>query len=214
MSEAMAEAVAGALLAAGCLKVRVDPPFRLVSGLLAPFYVDCRQVLGDPAARGVIADRLAERARTLPAFDVIAGGVTAGVPFATLLADRLGAPLAYVRGEAKAHGLGAQVEGAAVEGRRVLLVEDLMTTGDSSLKFLRILRDHGAVVGRGLVVIDRSRDGNTERLAAEGMTVDRLATVDALLREAEAAGMVDAPAMAEIRAFLADPAGWSARHDG
>lgn len=96
----------------------------------------------------------------------------------------------------------------------MLLVEDLMTTGDSSLKFLRILRDHGAVVGRGLVVIDRSRDGNTERLAAEGMTVDRLATVDALLREAEAAGMVDAPAMAEIRAFLADPAGWSARHDG
>lgn len=211
MSEATADAVAAALLQADCLKVRVDAPFRLVSGLDAPFYIDCRQVLGHPAGRTIIADQLAARVRSIGPFDVIAGGVTAGVPFATLLADRLGLPLAYVRGEAKAHGLGIQVEGATVKGRRVLLVEDLMTTGDSSLKFVRILRDHDATVDTSLVVLDRSKDGNANRFANARVAMHSLCTMESLLRRALAEHRIDSRELGEVRAFLDDPAEWSAR---
>ena len=211
MNEATADAVASALLDADCLKVRVDQPFRLVSGLDAPFYIDCRQVLGNPACRTIIADQLAAHTRALGAFEVIAGGVTAGVPFATLLADRLEMPLAYVRGEAKVHGLGIQVEGASVKARRVLLIEDLMTTGDSSLKFAHILREHDAVIDTCLVVLDRSKDGNANRFSNAKVSMHSLCTMETVLRRALADGRVDSRELGEIRAFLNDPAEWSGR---
>ena len=212
MTDATADAVAEALIDAGCLKVRTDPPFRLSSGLLAPFYIDCRQVLGHPSARTIVAEAMVRRARALPRCDVVAGGVTAGVPFATLLADRLALPLAYVRSEAKAHGLGGHIEGAPVAGRSVLLVEDLMTTGDSSLRFLRILREHSAAVEQGMVVLDRSRDGNSARFAEAGLAMHSLASIEAVLRHALTRGLVDAAAVGEIRDFVADPESWSGRH--
>lgn len=212
MSDATAEAVASALLAADCLRVRISPPFRLVSGLYAPFYIDCRHVLGNPECRTAIIDRMVERARQLETFDVVAGGVTAGVPFATLLADRLGKPLAYVRGEPKAHGLGAQIEGADVKKRRVLLVEDLMTTGDSSLKFLKVLRDHDAQVSQCLVVLDRSKDGNVNRFSNAKMAMHSLATMDSILRQALAEERIDVAAAGEVRAFIDDPELWSGHH--
>ncbi|MGF1624180.1 MAG: orotate phosphoribosyltransferase [Alphaproteobacteria bacterium] len=212
MNEATADAVAAALLKAECLNVRIDPPFRLVSGLVAPFYIDCRHVLGHPGCRSVIVERLVERARRLSPFEVVAGGVTAGVPFATLLADRLEKPLAYVRSEAKAHGLGVQVEGADVRDRSVLLVEDLMTTGDSSLKFAGILRDHGARIDRCLVVLDRSRDGNPDRFAAAEVSLHSLCTMGSLLGRALAEGRIDAAMLAEAHAFIDHPSDWSARH--
>jgi orotate phosphoribosyltransferase len=212
MNEATADAVAAALLEADCLNIRIDPPFRLVSGLVAPFYIDCRHVLGHPGCRSILVEHMVERARRLPEFDVVAGGVTAGVPFATLLADRLEKPLSYVRGEAKAHGLGAQIEGAAVSGRSVLLVEDLMTTGDSSLKFAGILRDHGARVDQCLVVLDRSRDGNAGRFAAEQLVMHSLCTMESLLARALAERRLDAAMVGEVRAFIDDPQAWSGRH--
>ena len=211
MSDATADAVASALLAANCVKVRVNPPFRLVSGLHAPFYIDCRQVLGSPECRRVVVDHLVARARSLDPFDVIAGGVTAGVPFATLIADRLDAPLAYVRGEAKAHGLGSQIEGADVSARRVLLVEDLVTTGDSSLKFLKILRDHGAIVEQSLVILDRSKDGCVNRFSNAKLTMNSLCTIDAIIRRGQGEGMLDVAQAGEIRAFVRDPQEWSGR---
>ncbi|MEZ5667833.1 MAG: orotate phosphoribosyltransferase [Alphaproteobacteria bacterium] len=214
MNDATADAVAGALLAADCFKVRVNPPFRLVSGLEAPFYIDCRQVLGHPQSRGIVIEHMVARARALAPFDVVAGGVTAGVPFATLIADRLDLPLAYVRGEAKAHGLGTQIEGAAVSGRRVLLVEDLVTTGDSSLKFSRILRDNEAAVDQTLVVLDRSLDHCANRFGNAHLVMHSLCTIDVLLRRAHADGRVDAAAMGEIRSFLHDPGAWSVRRAG
>jgi len=215
-SPSPAEITARALLDAGAFLVRPEQPFRLTSGLLAPFYINCRQIIFHPEARGRIADAQAvaiDKALPGDSIEVVAGGVTAGVPFATMMADRLTLPLVYVRPEPKGHGLGAQIEGGDVAGRRVLLVEDLITTAGSILKFVGALRAAGATVEHVSVVFSRAGEAPLKALADAGLTLHALCTLDTLLAAARAAGRVDAAALADVRAFLADPEGWSRRRD-
>ena len=132
------EQVVDVLLQSGALKIRQDQPFRLASGLLSPFYIDCRLILSSPAGLSAIADLMADdisRKLSADQFDVIAGGVTAGVPFATLVAERLKKPLVYIRPQPKAHGTGGQIEGGDVAGKRIVLIEDLVTRASSVQKF-------------------------------------------------------------------------------
>lgn len=207
-----AEITARALLDAGAFLIRPEQPFRLTSGLLAPFYINCRQIIFHPAARAKIADAQATQLRAAlraDELDVIAGGVTAGVPFATLVADRLGHPLVYVRPEPKGHGLGAQIEGGEVTGRRVALVEDLITTAGSIMKFVGALRAAGATVEHVSVVFSRAGDAPLKALAEAGLTLHALCTLDTLLEAARRAALVNDAALAEVHAFLADPEGWS-----
>ena len=215
-SSSPAEITAHALLDAGAFLVRPEQPFRLTSGLLAPFYINCRQIIFHPAARAKIADAQAAQIRAAlraDEIDVVAGGVTAGVPFATLVADRLGHPLVYVRPEPKGHGLGAQIEGGDVAGRRVLLVEDLITTAGSIMKFVGALRAAGAQVEHVSVVFSRAGEAPLKALADAGLTLHALCTLDTLLAAARSAGLVNEAALADVRAFLADPEGWSRRRE-
>ena len=137
-----AEEIAAALLDADALLVRPEAPFRLTSGLRAPFYINCRLILSRPRARALAAAALAATV-PMPATTAVAGGVTAGVPFATLVAARLRLPLVYVRAEAKTHGTAGRIEGGAVAGERVHLIEDLISTAGSILAFTRTLREGG-----------------------------------------------------------------------
>ena len=131
--------LAEALLEA--LAVRLSPkrPFTWASGLKSPIYCDNRQLLGYPELRRSIVLALSERARALHP-TLIAGTATAGIPWAALVAGELDLPLAYVRAEAKKHGMGRRVEGLAVQGHRVLLLEDLISTGGSSVTMREIRR--------------------------------------------------------------------------
>jgi len=211
-----ADITARALLDAGAFLVRPEQPFRLTSGLLAPFYINCRQIIFHPAARTRIADaQAAELRATLgaDACDVVAGGVTAGVPFATLVADRLARPLVYVRPEPKGHGLGAQIEGGEVAGRRVVLVEDLITTAGSILKFVGALRAAGATVEHVTVVFSRAGEAALGTLAEAGLTLHALCTLETLLAAARSGGLVSDPSLAEVRAFLANPEAWSKKRE-
>ena len=209
MSESAAETTARALLEAGALLMRPEQPFRLTSGLNAPFYVNCRTILSHVSARSRVADALAA---TVAEVDMVAGGVTAGVPFATLVADRLELPLVYVRAEAKAHGTGGQIEGCAVAGKRIVLIEDLITTAGSILKFAQALRGAGARIERVSVVFARMIETALPALRETGLTLTVLCDLDTLLAIAEREGFATAAAFAEARAFLADPEAWSARH--
>jgi orotate phosphoribosyltransferase len=211
-----ADLTARALLEAGAFLIRPAQPFRLTSGLLAPFYINCRQIIFHPAARARIAEALVARLRrdlTPEALDVIAGGVTAGVPFATLVADRLGRPLVYVRPEPKEHGTAAQIEGGAVVGRRVVLIEDLITTAGSILKFVGALRAAGAMVEHVAVVFSRAGGAAEQALAEAGVTLHALCTLDTLIEAAHAQGTLSAAGLEEARAFLADPEGWSKKRE-
>ena len=206
-----AEEISAVLLDAGAFLVRPENPFRLTSGLYAPFYVNCRLILSRPDARARAAAALAATVPQ-PGTTVIAGGVTAGVPFATLVADRLGLPMVYVRAEAKAHGTAGRIEGGAVAGERVFLIEDLISTAGSILAFAQALREAGAEVDGVSVLFSRASASAQQALQEAGLAITAVCDLDTLLAVALGSGRIDEGALAEVRAFLADPEGWSARH--
>lgn len=200
---------ARALLDAGAFLIRPDEPFRLTSGLLAPIYVNCRLILGHARARADIADALAADVATRGG-DIVAGGVTAGVPFATMVADRLGLPLTYVRPQPKSHGTGGQIEGAEVSGGKVVLVEDLITSAKSIVLFTNALRTAGATVDHASVVFARMTDAAQPALDQLGLSLNVLCDMETLLEMAQEKGAASAAEIAEVRAYLADAEGWSA----
>ena len=124
------ETIAAALLQAGAVHLQPDNPFTFASGLRSPIYCDNRLLIGDVAARRVVIPAFAE---TCADAAVVAGTATAGIPWAAWVAEALALPMAYVRGSAKGHGRGRQIEGAAVAGQRVMLLEDTISTGESAL---------------------------------------------------------------------------------
>ena len=205
------EEIAAVLLDAGAFLVRPEEPFRLTSGLHAPFYVNCRLILSRHEARARAAAALADTVPQ-PGTTVIAGGVTAGVPFATLVADRLGLPMVYVRAEAKAHGTAGRIEGGAVAGERVHLIEDLISTAGSILAFAQALREAGATVDGVSVLFSRASEAAGKALEEAGLKLAAICDLETLLAVALSRGRIDETALGEVRAFLADPEGWSARH--
>ncbi|MEM8997902.1 MAG: orotate phosphoribosyltransferase [Acidobacteriota bacterium] len=138
----------------GAVQVNAEKPFRLASGNVSPIYVDCRRVISNRSVLRIfttVAGMLLERHGA--EFDVVAGGETAGIPYAAVLAEALAKPLVYVRKKAKAYGTTSRVEGQLEAGSRVLLVEDLITDGGSKLTFLDAIDDAGASVSSALVLV-------------------------------------------------------------
>lgn len=126
------------------VKINVKEPFTFSSGIKSPIYCDNRVILGYPDEREKIVNSFIELIEKENA-DVIAGVATAGISWAAFIAEKLGKPMAYVRNKAKAHGVGRQIEGAEVKGKKVVLIEDLISTGGSSINAAEVLRASGAV---------------------------------------------------------------------
>jgi orotate phosphoribosyltransferase len=211
------KAVAQLLLAARAIHVNRTQPYILAAGWASPVYVDCRVLVGEPEHRRAITE-LAERytAATLAAvsFDAIAGAETAGIPFASWLADSMNLKLRYVRKRPLGIGRHAQIEGGSVEDLRVLLVDDLTTDGASKLAFARGLRAAGAIVEHALTIFYHDAfPGAAARLERAGLKLHSLATWADVLR-ADAASALAPENRAEIERFLADPIAWSTKHGG
>jgi orotate phosphoribosyltransferase len=206
--------VARLLVDTGAIHVSHGQPFILAAGWASPVYVDCRLLIGEPDVRHAITGFTAQFvAASLPgAFDAIAGAETAGIPFAAWLADQTGSLLRYVRKRPLGIGRNAQVEGGAVDGMRVLLVDDLTTDGTSKLAFVRGLRSAGGIVEHALTIFYNSAfPGAVERLKDAGVTLHALATWADILQEDSGLATED---RATIANFLDDPVGWSGRHGG
>lgn len=214
----VARQVARMLLEIRAVHFRPDPPFTFTSGLASPVYIDCRKLISYPRIRGASMDwacaRLMQDAG-YEQFDAVAGGETAGIPFAAWIAERLGLPMLYVRKQPKGFGRNARIEGDIREGARVLLVEDLTTDGGSKLKFVDAIREAGATCAHTIVVFyyDIFHDV-PERLAAHGLTLHYLATWRDVLAEARAGRHFDPATLDEVEAFLDAPLDWSAAHGG
>ncbi len=214
----IARLTARMLLEIRAVHFRRDEPYIFTSGIASPVYIDCRKLISYPRIRGTLMDFACAkvlREAGFEAFDAVAGGETAGIPFAAWIAERLGLPMLYVRKKPKGFGRDAQIEGALAASARVLLVEDLTTDGGSKLTFAKALRVAGAEVSHTLVVFSYGIFPQTEAVLAEhGLALHHLATWREVLAEARAGKHFDAETLAEVAAFLDAPLAWSAAHGG
>lgn len=218
MDREAALATARMLLEIGAVGIRPEAPFTLTSGWKSPVYVDCRRILYFPRVRRRVCElgvAQLDRHVGLEYFEAVAGGETAGIPFAAWMADLLGLPMAYVRKQPKGFGRDALIEGGVPEGRRTLLVEDLTTDGRSKIRFAQALRDAGALCTHAFVVFFYGVfPGSLELLRAMDLALHHLCTWSDVLEAAEAWKGSDPAALAEARRFLDDPVAWSRAHGG
>ncbi|MFC5738542.1 orotate phosphoribosyltransferase [Sinirhodobacter huangdaonensis] len=215
----IARLTARMLLEIKAVHFNAEEPFTLASGLPSPTYIDCRKLISFPRIRSTLMDFLSVtvlRNAGFEAFDNIAGGETAGIPFAAMVAERLALPMTYVRKKPKGYGRNARIEGAMSEGQRVLLVEDLTTDGGSKLSFVDAIRDTGASCAHTAVIFYYGIFPETVgKLAEHGVALHYLCTWWDVLAEARAQGAFDAKTLDEVEAFLKAPRAWQeARQKG
>lgn len=214
----IAETLARMLLEIEAVHFRADQPYTFTSGLASPVYIDCRKLISYPRVRSAVIDFAASivlRDAGFEQFDVVAGGETAGIPFAAWLSDRLGLPMIYVRKKPKGFGRDAQIEGRLPEGARVLLVEDLTTDGGSKLKFAEAIDGAGATVSDTFAVFYYDIFPDTpQRLRAAGMRLHYLATWWDILALCRKENRFDAATLSQVEAFLKAPLKWSAANGG
>lgn len=211
--EEMARLTAGMLIEIGAIEFNATDPFTHSSGKQAPTYVDCRKLISFPRIRATLMDFMAVsimREAGFEAFDNIAGGETAGIPFSALVAERLALPMTYVRKKPKGYGRNARIEGVMTEGQRVLLVEDLATDGGSKLSFVDAIRETGASCSATAVIFYYGIfEGVEETLAEHGVQLIHLCTWWDVLAEAKARDAYDSATVTAVEAYLNDPAGWA-----
>jgi len=187
-------------------------PFTLASGLPSPTYIDCRKLISYPRIRSTLMDFLTVtvmRNAGFEAFTNIAGGETAGIPFAAFVAERMALPMTYVRKKPKGYGRNARIEGAMGDTDRVLLVEDLTTDGGSKLSFVDAIRDTGATCAHTAVIFYYGIFPETEKtLDDHGVTLHHLCTWRDVLAEAKAAQTFDEETLSGVESFLNDPRAW------
>jgi len=193
-------------------------PFTLASGLPSPTYIDCRKLISYPRIRSTLMDFLTVtvmRNAGFEAFNNIAGGETAGIPFAAFVAERMALPMTYVRKKPKGYGRNARIEGAMTEGDRVLLVEDLTTDGGSKLSFVDAIRETGASCAHTAVIFYYGIFAETEKtLGDHGVSLHHLCTWWDVLAEARTSQAFDSETLGEVEAFLNDPRAWQAARRG
>ena len=215
---AIARSVARMLLEIDAVLFRADEPFKLTSGMASPVYIDCRKIISFPRMRSAIMDYGATVILNdigYESLDALAGGETAGIPFAAWLAERTHLPMQYVRKKPKGFGRDARIEGDIKDGQRILLVEDLTTDGGSKLNFVEALRAAGAEVAHTFVIFyyDIFTD-TTDRLAEVGIKLHYLATWWDVLAACKELGRFDSSTLDTVEAFLHNPRDWSKENGG
>lgn len=207
-----AAAVARALIEIGAVGVRASNPITFKSGIVSPVYVDNRRLPFHPAQWRVIVEGFRSQINdTALAFDVIAGVAVGGVPHASALGYVMQKPSLFIRKEAKEHGTGKRVEGGDVTGARVLLVEDLISTGGSSLSAIEALRAEGGICDTMLAIVTYDFAEARANFAAAGVAALTLTTFPVILAEGVAMGRFTAEERHTVEDWFADPHGWASR---
>jgi orotate phosphoribosyltransferase len=214
----MSRETAKALLEIGAIEFNASQPFILSSGWASPVYVDCRRLISYPRIRSTLMDFAASSILVEighEALDTIAGGDSAGIPYAAWIAERLMLPMQYIRKTAKGFGPNAQVEGTVKPRTRALLVEDVSTDGRTKANFCNALRTIGAQVDHCFVLFYYDIfPGSREEMQALNLTMHQLATWWDVLDASRKTGQFDPGVLNEIETFLRQPGAWSAAHGG
>jgi len=214
MSSPLAEKIiAEHLLNINAIQFLFDSPLCLKSGLISPIYVDNRALISRPAAWHDVIETLAStiHKHTLQ-FDIIGGVETAGIPHCSALAYRLSLPSIFVRKQPKTHGDKSRVEGGDVSGKRVLLIEDHISTGQSSLDAVAALRNVGATVTDCLSITSFDIDDTRQVFANAGVNFYALLPFNTILETAVETQKITQKQKQMIEQWLADPWPWAAQH--
>ncbi|MGB7341819.1 MAG: orotate phosphoribosyltransferase [Phototrophicaceae bacterium] len=209
----MSVVVAQALLEIGAVGFSVQAPITFKSGIVSPVYVDNRKLPYYPKQWQIIIEGFQDviTSNVLP-YDVIAGVAAGGIPHSSALGYSLQRPSVFVRKEAKGHGKGKRVEGGDIDGQRVLLVEDLVTTGGSSLSGVEALRDEGGIVTDLIAIVSYGFEEARENFMAAAVNLKTLTTFDIILGVALDQGQFTASEHDIITDWFNDPHGWGDRH--
>ncbi len=203
--------IAEFLLDIGAVKLSVHKPFTWTSGIKSPIYCDNRMIYSHPEARDVVVSALVDRVKNLhiPA-DVIAGTATAAIGWAALVADRMKLPFVYVRSKAKEHGAQKRVEGDLKENQHVVVIEDLISTGGSSVSTAEALRMEGKAIVTDIVsIFSYELPVGKEKALEAGLILHPLSTVGTLLQVALDQDRIIDEEAEEIERFMQDPERWS-----
>ena len=203
----IAKQVARELLKIKAVKLSPQTPFTWASGILSPIYCDNRIVLSHPSARDVVKNAFVEMAQTFD-FEVVAGVATAGIPHGALLADAIGKPFIYVRDKAKGHGRQNQIEGEVHAGQKILVIEDLISTGGSSIKAIHALKEIDCEVVGTLAIFSYLFQEATDVFQAENVPLATLSNYDALLEEAVSLNYIDENDLETLRNWRKNPKIW------
>ncbi len=198
--------IALALLSIKAVFLKPDDPFTWASGIKSPIYCDNRLTLSYPEVRTLIDEALADKSRELyPEVEMLMGTSTAGIAHAAIAADRLGIPMGYVRGFAKDHGRKNQIEGRVSEGEKIVVIEDLISTGGSVLDCVRPLREVGANVLGVVSIFTYGMQKGLDRLAADAVENTSLCDLDTLVEVAVEEGYIKPEDKARLLAFRDNP---------
>ncbi|MBP9997657.1 MAG: orotate phosphoribosyltransferase [Bacteroidales bacterium] len=202
----MEKRIAEALLSIGAVFLRPEEPFTWASGIKSPIYCDNRLVLSAPEARTVVEQAIADKVREkFPQAEALMGTSTAGIAHAAIAASILGLPMGYVRGEAKSHGRNNKIEGRCEPGTKVVVIEDLISTGGSCIDVVEALREAGAEVLGVVSIFTYGMQKGLDRLAAANVTNYSLSNLDALVDVAVEQGRIAAEWKERILKFRNNP---------
>lgn len=197
------------LLDVKCIKVQPEKPFTWASGWLSPFYCDNRKTLAYPTVRTFVKEQLARTvAEKYPGATAIAGVATGAIAQGALVADALGLPMCYVRSKAKDHGMGNLIEGTLPEGAKVVVVEDLISTGGSSLKAVAALREAGFEILGMVASYTYGFPVAAEAFRAADVELTTLTDYEAVVKAALASGYIEEKHVPMLAEWRANPGEW------
>ena len=207
----MRDRISEVLLKIGAFTINIKEPFKFVSRMLSPIYIDCRRLISFPQERKAIIDTAVEIVKNeigLENINVIAGGETAGIPLAAWLAERLNMSMIYVRKKPKDYGKRRQTEGELKPGQRVLLFEDMISTGRSKINFFNGIKNDGGVMEHCLVIYEYGYPEARKALEENGIKLYSMSDINSVLNVGKRIGYFSDEEINEIKEWFKDPEKW------
>ncbi len=202
--------IAKLLVSHNIVQTEFKNPFKWTSGILSPIYCDCRELIGIPKARKMINNYFLAiiKEKNLP-HDIISGTATAGIPWAAFVADALEKPMLYVRSKPKGHGAGKMVEGRGEKGKNILVVEDAISTGGSSIQSAKALREElDGTVENILAIFSWSTPAAKKNAEEAGVNIFTLTEFSEIAEALLEAGKISEAEKADLERFNKNPVNW------
>ena len=207
----LAKEIARDLLKIKAVYLKPEDPFTWASGIKSPIYTDNRVTLAYPETRTLIEDGFVEKIRAeFPDVEVIAGTATAGIPHGAIIADKMNLPFAYIRSKPKDHGAGNQIEGRVAPGQKMLVIEDLISTGGSVLDAIAAAKREGADVIGAAAIFTYELPKAEKNFNDAGVKLVTLSNYTELIHLAEQEGYINAEGLALLKRFKEDQENWQA----